>query len=114
MTSQSPQKLTESNGKNFTLCIGYTIVEDPGVTCDPITSLSECEAAANYLGLPDTSPQELNIGMSIDPPFCYLDEDDKLWFNGDGDNTGECDNGDKCICKVSGKNSTFAHKLSII
>ena len=66
-------------------------------------TLAECEAAAQYLGLNDTSATEVN-GPSGDAPYCYF-EDGQLKFNGDGTNTGDCGGGngisyDKCLCKM--------------
>ena len=77
------------------------IVEDPEITCDPITSSSECEAAAEYLGLSDTSA-ESGTYKYIDPPYCFFD----YWglrFNADGLNRAECDSENKCLCKNSGE-----------
>ena len=87
------------------------MVEVPNTyTCDYITTSSECEAAARYLGLSDTSatPSQItNLDRTKDPPYCYI-EGGNLKFNGDGTNSGECgaDGGygytylDKCLCKV--------------
>ena len=84
------------------------LVEVPN-TCDFITTSTECEAAAQHLGLSDTSATPSPISSydpTSDPPYCYI-EDDSLKFNGDGTNTGACgsDGGfgatylDKCLCK---------------
>ena len=69
-------------------------------TCDFITTNSECEAAAQHLGLSDTSaedgknePRPYN-----DPPYCYF-EGGSLKFNSDATNTGACSGYDKCLCK---------------
>ena len=64
-------------------------------------SSSECEAAAEYLGLLDTSAKSIDSAYSFDPPYCFLERE--LWFNGEGTNTGECDGEDKCLCKSSGE-----------
>ena len=91
---------------------GYFLVEVPNTyTCDYITTSSECEAAATYLGLSDTSatPSPINsLDRTYDPPYCYI-EDGQLKFNGDGTNGGTCgsDGGfgssylDKCLCRVA-------------
>ena len=79
-------------------------------TCDYITTSAECEAAAGYLGLSDTSATPSPITSwdnQYDPPYCYI-ENGNLQFNGAGTNTGPCgsDNGmgaaylDKCLCKI--------------
>ena len=70
--------------------------------CDVITTSSECEAAAQYLGLSDTSARSSNAG-SYDPPYCYF-EGGELRFNSAGTNTGACGAGsgqgyDQCLCK---------------
>ena len=69
-------------------------------------SSSECEAAAEYLGLSDTSAQASGNQGRLDPPYCYF-EGGRLQFNGDGiTNTGGCGEGsgrgqyhDECLCK---------------
>ena len=79
--------------------------------CDFITTTSECEAAAQSLGLSDTSaiPSPVISSDSVgDPPYCYI-ENESLKFNGDGTNKGECGDAylgmhmyhDKCLCKSS-------------
>ena len=90
----------------------YILVDTPNTfNCHPITTSSECEAAAQSLGLPDTSavPSPLKDTDSWgDPPYCYI-EDGSLKFNANGSNTGKCGeayNGeqrfhDKCLCKSS-------------
>ena len=86
------------------------LVEVPNTyTCDYITTSPECEAAAIYLGLSNTSATPSPISSydpQYDPPHCYI-EDGGLKFNGDGTNAGACgsDGGfgsaylDKCLCK---------------
>ena len=70
---------------------------------------SECEAAAQDLGLPDTSATPSPVTQYDswgDPPYCYI-EDGSLKFNSDGSNTGLCGDAynndpqyhDKCLCK---------------
>ena len=63
-----------------------------------IKSLSECSAAAKYLGLNDQSASSDNqpYGVSYDPPFCYY-EGGQLRFNG-GRNYGPCTSSDTCLC----------------
>ena len=86
---------------------GYIIVADPHATCDPILSLSECEAAAVHLGLSDvTAKHDIpNSHGHADPIACYL-EQGELKFNPDGSNTGSCgeDHGygwvDECLCRA--------------
>ena len=76
-------------------------------TCDFITTSSECEAAARYLGLSDISAYASYNQGSLDPPYCYF-EGGNLQFNSDETNTGKCGGGsgqfhDKCLCKSSGE-----------
>ena len=98
---------------SVTLHPGYILVErENTITCDYITTSSECEAAAQELGLSDISatPSPISsLDPTHDPPYCYI-EDGSLKFNGDGTNTGVCgfDAGygavylDKCLCKFQG------------
>ena len=75
-------------------------------TCDFITTSSECEVAAQYLGLSDTSAAASSNKGSHDPPYCYI-EGGSLQFNSGGTNTGECGDlthgsgqyYDECLCK---------------
>ena len=92
----------------------YILVDTPNTfNCDPITTSSECEAAAQSLYLSDTSAVPSPLKDSCcdswgDPPYCYI-ENDSLKFNADGSNSGKCGeayNGnpathDKCLCKNS-------------
>ena len=89
---------------------GFIIVDDPTNPCDPILSASECEFAAQYLNLPDTtvSNDSPNLYPTFDPPACYF-EGGSLKFN-DGSNTGSCGVDynnpalfDQCICRNIGK-----------
>ena len=92
--------------KVFINFAGYIIVDDPNDTCDPILSLSECEAAAIHLGLSDTTAIDdtpNSFGHS-DPIACYV-ENSELKFNPDGSNTGSCGEGygsffDECLCRT--------------
>ena len=91
---------------------GYILVDTPNtLNCDFITTSSECETAAHYLGLSDTSAVQSPLTDKDswgDPPYCYI-ENDSLKFNADGSNSGKCGeayNGnpathDKCLCKKS-------------
>ena len=87
---------------------GFVIVDDSTIPCDPILSASECEFAAQYLNLSDTTVKDdsANPNPTYDPPFCYF-EGGSLKFN-DGSNTGSCGVGsgsrfDQCICRNIGK-----------
>ena len=87
--------------EDFVSISDYIIVEVAD-TCDVITTASECEAAAQYLGLSDTSATSSNNKGNSDPPFCYF-EGGSLQFNSNGKNTGDCGSGsgqyyDKCLC----------------
>eukprot|EP00930_Biecheleria_cincta_P020632 TRINITY_DN15478_c0_g1_i1.p1 TRINITY_DN15478_c0_g1~~TRINITY_DN15478_c0_g1_i1.p1 ORF type:complete len:127 (-),score=9.30 TRINITY_DN15478_c0_g1_i1:73-453(-) len=71
-----------------------------GYCTSPITSMSDCVAAAQALGMSDTSASDDGeSGASYDPPYCYF-EGSSLKFNSGG-NTGSCgSNSDTCICQA--------------
>ena len=81
--------------------------------CDFITTYAECEAAAQYLGLPDTSASSSFNNGGNDPPYCYF-EGGELKFNSGGKNTGDCGSlsmgsgqyYDKCLCKTTATTTT--------
>ena len=78
---------------------GYTIIEDSTINCDFVRSASECESAAQELGLSDvTVVDDGQNGATYAPPFCYF-EGGSLKFNSLGTNTGPCTTSDKCLCK---------------
>ena len=56
---------------------------DSNRSCDFIRSASECELAAGFLGLSDTSVASVSIDYG--PPYCYYKAanslDEKLFFN---------------------------------
>ena len=77
----------------------YKIIEDSAMSCDYVRSTSECESAANELGLADvTVEDDGQSAVTYDPPFCYF-EDGSLKFNNFGTNTGPCTTSDQCLCK---------------
>ena len=85
----------------------YILVADPTATCDFIKTASECELAAQNLGLSDTTAYLNNGGQSTDPPYCY-EEGGSLKFDGAGTNSGQCgyvtsnpQHFDRCLCKNS-------------
>ena len=67
-------------------------------TCNFIKTYSECEAAAQHLGLSDASATSSSNKGNHDPPYCYF-EGGKLQFNSDGKNTGKCGAFKTCLCK---------------
>ena len=78
---------------------GYIIIEDNAILCDFVRSSSECESAAEELGLSDiTVVNDGQNGVTYDPPFCYF-EGGSLKFNDFGTNTGACDAMDLCLCR---------------
>ena len=93
---------------NSKLAKDYVIVDIPGDHCNFITNSSECEAAAQYMGLSDTSATIVNNKGNGDPPYCYY-EGGHLQFNSDGTSTGGCGDlrhgsgnlFDRCLCKSS-------------
>ena len=76
----------------------YKVVTSSSVTCNRITSMSECETAAIALGLSDTTVIDDGENWTADPPYCYY-EVGSLKYN-PGLNTGICDTSDQCICKL--------------
>ena len=78
---------------------GYIIINWRYDSCDFVTSASECESAANELGMSDvTVEDDGQNGVSYDPPFCYF-ERGSLKFNEHGTNTGPCTAYDQCLCR---------------
>ena len=77
---------------------GYTVVQTSGATCKHIKTLPACEAAARELSLRMTiATDDEHNGVNYDPPYCYYENDD-LYFNYNGTNTGSCTTRDKCLC----------------
>jgi len=87
-------------------CTKYTLRKD-GYKCEhPITTLTECEQAAEFLGWADTSAiDDGQNGVANDPLGCYYKvvspgvKSLKLNVNG---NTGYCNPGGLCACKSTG------------
>ena len=109
-TAKTTAVSTTTTTSPTTVPSGFIIVDDPTNPCDPILSASECEFAAQYLNLPDTtvSNDSPNPFPTFDPPACYL-EGGSLKFN-DGSNTGSCGVDynnpalfDQCLCRNIGK-----------
>ena len=82
----------------------YVLVGSTSDTCDFITTFSECEVAAQQLGLSDTTATASKDWYGgYDPPYCWI-ENGWLQFNSEGKNTGACGGGqgqgyDECLCK---------------
>ena len=74
----------------------YKIISDSAITCDFIRSASECESAANELGLSDLSATKPTSVGTYRPPFCHI-VNERLYFS--HANTGHCSANSKCICK---------------
>ena len=82
------------------------MIKDSTNSCDYIRSASECECAANQLGLSsDDNCSSLwalvdhdENGVSDNPPFCYI-EGGALKFNKLATSTGPCTADDKCLCR---------------
>ena len=75
------------------------MVEDGAISCDSVRSASECESAANELGMSDiTVVDDGRNGATYAPPFCYF-EYGSLKFNSLGTNTGPCTTSDQCLCR---------------
>ena len=83
--------------------IEYVIIADSAISCDFVRSATECEFAANKLGLADViveddvrndSPYWVDLNP---PPFCYF-EGGRLKFN-IGTNSGPCTTSKQCLCR---------------
>jgi len=66
-------------------------------SCDRITTISECDAAASALNLHDTKPHEFSF--SYYPPGCFI-TDNFLVFNSNGGSTASCAEKNQCLCKA--------------
>ena len=73
----------------------YSLVTS-GNSCGRIKSKAGCEQAARQLGLSDTEASEENV--SDYPPYCYIYDGKKLWFNTNGDSPSGCNSDEACIC----------------
>ena len=73
-----------------------------GITCEHVTSATECEFAAQKLGLSDgTMEDDGRNGDTRYPPFCYNERGNSLKFNRWGTNTGMCALNKQCLCRQS-------------
>ena len=90
-------------------CVGGTygvrFVQKTTGTCKSyIKSQSDCNAAAAYLGLDQSTSSPDGKSSPSYPPGCYI-ENSQLKFNdnaGGNGNTGPCENGKICICNNVG------------
>merc|ERR1711879_741691 len=64
---------TFSTSCSTSACPAYKVVTSSLVTCNRITSMSECETAALALGLSDTTVINDGENGSDDPPYCYYE-----------------------------------------
>lgn len=72
-----------------------------GFNCRWIRSISECNIAAETIGLLDTTAiDDRNDGANNDPKGCYW-ESGQLKYNSAGTNTGRCSVNDRCLCRIS-------------
>ena len=82
----------------------------------PITSQSECNAAAMYLkGNENGKGYILSTSSNVEtnstyPPGCHYDSDDGLYFNKAANSSIGCSHNDQCICKFG--TSTLLSKLA--
>ena len=75
------------------------IIEDSASSCDFVRSATECESAANKLGMFDvTVEDDGQFGVDYDPPLCYF-EGGSLKYNNFWNNTGPCTTFDHCVCR---------------
>ena len=79
-------------------CAAQFHLRDYGTCATAITTISDCNAAAAAMSMPDTSASDdAQTGVSWDPPYCYF-ESNELKFNAGGSNTGICTASDQCLC----------------
>jgi len=105
---------TTARGGDTQSAQGY--VKKTSGSCDyPITSSSECERAAQSLGLADTSAADdgRGRGWTANPPYCYY-AFTQLLFNSDGQNTGSCSSTDHCLCHVEARTTTTTTMASYL
>lgn len=71
-----------------------------GACARPLTTTTDCEAAAVSLSLKHTTViPDSHGGVSYDPPFCYH-KSGTLKFEVDGNNIGSCSKTSQCLCDV--------------
>jgi hypothetical protein len=77
--------------------MGYHMLASGNCEGESIQTRADCNAAARFLGLADTSSiADGQTGVTFDPPWCYY-ESNSLKFN-PGLNTGPCTAFDRCLC----------------
>lgn len=77
----------------------YTLRTDGVCGTRSISTLPECSQAAAVLGLPDvTASYDFDGGLDHLPSFCYF-FNGTLRFHAFQQNTGECSNDKKCLCR---------------
>ena len=68
-----------------------------GSGCKPVTSISECNAAARALGLSDTTASPIPDRYPTYPPYCYyIPSLSSLYYN--VATTGQCTSIRNCVC----------------
>ena len=81
----------------------YLIVKDSAISCDFVKSATECESAANKLGLADITVEDDgqdDYYYYDNPPFCYYYYvGGILKYNNLGINTGPCTSTYQCLCR---------------
>ena len=85
------------------LSAAFHMVQRSTEKCKPITTLEQCEAAADELGLAVTKAKydRGNGKKSGAPPNCYYASKklpNKLMFNADSGNDGACSEDYQCLC----------------
>jgi len=81
-------------------CFEYILVASNS-SCDRITTVSECSAAASVLNPSNTTPIE--SAFSYSPPNCFVyigTYGRTLYFNPNGESTASCTEKDQCLCKA--------------
>ena len=78
--------------------VSYGLQLSDGLTCDIVSSLSECSAAAAFLGLSETTPRVYR-GLGH-PPGCSFYYGKYLYFSANGNSYGTYSSTWKRICRT--------------
>ena len=81
----------------------YSLVKDDR-NCNRVTTVAECEEAAQLLGFNDTKAEQLTDARR--PPYCFYKTVDRhagLKFNKEGDSSAACSELRACICHTDGE-----------
>ena len=91
----------------------YSLVTN-GHNCNRVTTIDQCEEAAQLLGMDDVTADVLPPDVDADdrPPYCFYKTGERhvgLKFNPKGDSTTACDEIRACVCHNEGE---FCHQVA--